>query len=61
MELMCGQGQQNDKASAVLGLPRQVPNFAGTVLDVVSKASMNAEALNYYHKDFIDICPETEQ
>lgn len=45
MELMCGQGQQNDKASAVLGLPRQVPNFAGTVLDVVSKASMNAEAL----------------
>lgn len=45
MELMCGQGQQNDKTSAVLGLPRQVPNFAGTVLDVVSKASMNAEAL----------------
>lgn len=27
------------------GLPRQVPNFAGTVLDVVSKASMNAKAL----------------
>lgn len=38
--------KQQSLCRARSGLPRQVPNFAGTVLDVVSKASpMNAEAL----------------